>query len=188
VQVPTMRLTGDEARFPYAEAEGLQVLELPYEGEQLSMLLLLPRGDSVAPAEAAITSGRIGELRSQLNEQRVDVYLPKFTFKKEYKKEDGLNAPLTALGMPSAFKPGTADFSGMDGSRDLFIGWVIHEAFIDVNEEGTEAAAATGVGMRATSMPMNIPEFRADHPFVFVIQEKQSGLILFVGRVENPVL
>jgi serpin B len=87
--------------------------------------------------------------------------------------------------MPTAFTP-AADFSGMDGSRDLSIGRVIHQAFIEVNEEGTEAAAATAVVTRLTSAPMKEIEFRADHPFMFVIQENGAGTVLFVGRVSDP--
>ncbi|KAF5046416.1 Serpin [anaerobic digester metagenome] len=91
------------------------------------------------------------------------------------------------MGMPTAFSP-DADFSGMDGTKDLFISGVVHKAFVDVNEEGTEAAAATGVVIGLTSArPDSTPIFRADHPFVFLITEKDSGTILFAGRVVNPV-
>jgi serpin B len=90
------------------------------------------------------------------------------------------------MGMPDAFNLDKADFSGMTGSKDLFISDVLHKAFVEVNEEGTEAAAATGVIMRVTSMPAPPPVFRADHPFVFVIQDNHTGSILFVGRVVDP--
>ncbi len=86
--------------------------------------------------------------------------------------------------VPASFDPNSADFSGMTGQRDLFISFFIHQAYVKVDEKGTEAAAATAVGMMATAMPTNI--FRADHPFIFIIQEKDTGNILFMGRVNNP--
>jgi serpin B len=98
-----------------------------------------------------------------------------------------LPGTLSAMGMPTAFMEGAADFSGMDGTKNLYISDVIHKAFIDVNEEGTEAAAATAVVMRAKGVaPGSLPVFRADHPFVFLIQDRDTGTILFVGRVADP--
>jgi serpin B len=94
---------------------------------------------------------------------------------------------LKSMGMTDAFAPGAADLSGMNGGRDLFISAVVHEAYVEVNEEGTEAAAATGVAISLTSVPIDRPPvFRADHPFLFVIRHKQTGSILFIGRVTNP--
>jgi serpin B len=115
----------------------------------------------------------------------VIVLLPKFKLTCEF----SLQRTLAEMGMTDAFKLGKADFSGMDGSRDLFVSAVLHKAFVDVNEEGTEAAAATGVVMgrgRGDSQPPPPIMFRADHPFVFLIQEKQNGGILFMGRVTDP--
>jgi serpin B len=113
----------------------------------------------------------------------VFVYLPKFKITSQF----GLSDPLKAMGMPDAFELAKADFSGMTGRRDLFISDVIHKAFVEVNEEGTEAAAATGVMMSTTSVEITPPPvFRADHPFVFIIQDKNSKSILFVGRVADP--
>lgn len=89
------------------------------------------------------------------------------------------------MGLPSAFTPGAADFSGLDGTKNLFIHTVIHQAFVEVSEEGTEAAAATGVGVGITSVGPRIPVFRADHPFIFMIRERSTGNILFLGRVVN---
>ena len=109
--------------------------------------------------------------------------MPKFTFTTKYY----LNENLKELGISSAFNPVMADFSKIDGSSEnLFIQSVVHQAFVDVNEEGTEAAAATGVSMELTSIP-KITIFRADHPFIFIIQERETGTILFLGRVSNPV-
>jgi len=99
-----------------------------------------------------------------------------------------LNDTLREMGMPAAFDPSSADFSGMIGGKDLFISQVVHKAFVDVNEEGTEAAAATGVVMGLTAMPVDKPKpvFRADHPFVFLIRDNRNGAILFLGRLTDP--
>ena len=98
---------------------------------------------------------------------------------------------LKAMGMELAFNGNAADFSGMTGGRDLFISAVIHKAFVDVNEEGTEAAAATGIIMEPTSAPFEEPKeppvFRADHPFVFMIRDNRNGAIMFLGRLTNPL-
>ena len=167
VDVPMMSQTGD---FKLARTETLQALELPYEGGDLSMLILLPNpGEDLAlqwPADL------------EFNEMEVMVQLPKFKLESSFSLAD----TLTALGMPLAFS-NQADFSGMDGNKDLFIGAVVHKAFVEVNEEGTEAAAATAVVMKRWSMP---PQFIADHPFLFLIRENSTGTILFIGRVMNP--
>lgn len=181
VKVPMMRLTGDEAEFNYAETGELQMLEMLYEGDDLSMIILLPRDDGLESLESALTKDNLNEWKSRLSMQRVNVYMPKFTFETKY----FLNENLREMGMPIAFSPGAADFSGMSDAGDLYIGIVVHQAFVDVNEEGTEAAAATGVGIMATSMPM-VKEFRANHPFMFIIQERETGNILFLGRVMDP--
>lgn len=114
----------------------------------------------------------------EFREMEVMVQLPKFKLEAEFY----LGNTLASLGMPLAFST-QADFSGMDDSRNLFIDEVIHKAFVEVNEEGAEAAAATAVGIRTTSMP---PQFIADHPFLFLIRENSTGTILFIGRVMNP--
>jgi serpin B len=170
-----------DAVYPYAETETLQVLEMPYaheSGNGLAMLVLLPKEDSLTAAEEALDAERLAGLRESLIAQNVRISFPKFTLDVGY----SLPSALAAMGMPTAFADDAADLSGMDGTKDLFITGVFHTAFIDVNEEGTEAAAATGViaGRGVT------PVFRADHPFVFLIVEKDSGAILFMGRVVNP--
>ena len=170
-----------DAAYPYAETETLQVLEMPYaheSGNGLAMLVLLPKEDSLTAAEEALDAERLAGLRESLIAQNVRISFPKFTLDVGY----SLPPALAAMGMPTAFADDAADLSGMDGTKDLFITGVFHKAFIDVNEEGTEAAAATGViaGRGVT------PVFRADHPFVFLIVEKDSGAILFMGRVVNP--
>jgi len=181
VKAMMMSLTGEEAVFKYAEKEDLQVLELPYKGEELSMLVLLPKKGGMDSFETALNAQKISELRKSLYKQRVDVYLPKFKFETKYFMKD----TLIEMGMPTAFSMG-ADFSGMTGNNDLYIDKVIHQAFVEVNEEGTEAAAATAVVMRLKSMPPRMNIFNADHPFIFAIQDRATGNILFLGRVSEP--
>ncbi|MCK5027185.1 MAG: serpin family protein [Candidatus Pacebacteria bacterium] len=183
VEVSMMQSTDDESEFNYTENDELQVLELPYSGDDLSMLIFLPKDDDIKTFENSITVERLIEWKKDLREQRVDVFIPRFKFETKYFMAETLKE----MGMPTAFS-GSADFSGMTGKRDLFISAVIHQAFVEVNEEGTEAAAATAVVMELTSAaePAPIPTFRADHPFVFIIQEKGTGSILFIGRVSDP--
>ena len=180
-KVPMMRRTDPEAVFKYTETEELQILELPYEGDDLSMIIFLPREKSLNYLENNLTKEKFEEWKASLSERRVEVYIPRFKFTCKY----DLTISLGQLGMPNAFAP-HCDFSGIDGTKDLYIQSVVHQAFVDVNEEGTEAAAATGVVVGITSVGPRIPVFRADHPFVFVIQEKATGNILFFGQVVEP--
>ncbi|MCK9299243.1 MAG: serpin family protein [Methanoculleus sp.] len=176
----TVAMMHGDAVYPYAETEALQVLEMPYahgNETELAMLVLLPKDDTLTAAEEALDAERLAGLRESLVSQNVRVFFPKFTLDAEY----SLPPALAAMGMPTAFTD-DADLSGMDGTKDLFVTGVFHKAFIDVNEEGTEAAAATGVVVGGGVAPI----FRADHPFVFLITEKDSGTILFMGRVVNP--
>ena len=183
IKVPMMRRTDKNAKFNYMETDNLQILEMPYEGEKLSMIVLLPKNDNLSSLENSLFLDKINDWKNKLWEQRVDVFMPKFTFDTKY----FMNETLARMGMPTAFTRDSANFSGMDGTQNLFIQKVIHQAFVDVNEEGTEAAAATGVSMGITSVgPTQIPVFRADHPFIFVIQDRENGNILFLGRVANP--
>ena len=117
-----------------------------------------------------------------MKETKLDaIFLPKFEFETKYFMKD----TLSVMGMPTAFTWPGADFSGMDGTQNLYISQVIHQAFVKVDEEGTEAAAATAVVIKITGVrPSNI--FRADHPFIFIIQQKDTGNILFLGRVVDP--
>jgi serpin B len=181
IKVPMMRRADKDATFNYAETSDLQILEMPYEGERLSMLVLLPKGD-LSLLEPSLSLDKINDWKSKLREQRVDVLMPKFTLDTKYSMKE----TLTQMGMPTAFDGDRADFSGMTGRKSLRISAVIHQAFVDVNEEGTEAAAATAVVMSGKSVPRPVPIFRADHPFIFVIQDKENGNILFIGRVVNP--
>jgi len=187
VKVPMMQRTDEDAKFNYAENDKLQILEMPYSGEELSMLILLPKNDDLSTLENLLSIKKLSEWKKNLEKQRVKVFIPKFKFETKYFMADDLKA----MGMPTAFSD-SADFSGMTGKRDLKIDEAIHQAFIEVNEEGTEAAAATAVVIMPTAMPRQktpkIPIFRADHPFIFLIQEKSRGNILFMGRVVNPTL
>ncbi|VGO22868.1 serpin family protein [Pontiella sulfatireligans] len=174
VDVPMMSQTGD---FNFSYNKTFQTLKLPYEGDDLSMLLLLPTSSDGLPAlEKDLTLELVNSL--QFNKQEIMVFLPKFKLESEF----SLASTLAAMGMPLAFSKG-ADLSGMDGSKNLFIGAVVHKAFVEVNEEGTEAAAATAVGIRTTSMPLM---FEANRPFLFLIRENSTGAILFIGRVTDP--
>lgn len=181
IKVPMMRRTDKNAKFNYAETDNLQILEMPYEGDKLSMMILLPKNDSLSSLESSLTLEKINDWRSKLKEQRVDVFMPKFTFDTKY----FMNDTLAKMGMPTAFT-NAADLSGMDGTQNLLIQKVIHQAFVDVNEEGTEAAAGSGVSVGLKSIAPQTTIFRADHPFVFAIQDKDNGNILFLGRVVNP--
>jgi serpin B len=165
----------------YGETEDFQALRLPYSGG-LDMLVALPRaGLKLADAQKKLTPGGLEALRGCLAPQNVKAFLPKFTFSSGLE----LNSALASLGMPAAFSS-AADFSGMDGSRDLYLQRAVHKAFIDVNEEGTEAAAATGGALTMKGMQLDFALFRADRPFFFFIEEPKSGLILFMGRVADP--
>ncbi len=169
--------------FDYYEDEDLQVVEMPYVGERLSMLVVLPREGllgGLERVEGGLTVELIDGWLAGMREEEVAVHLPKFEM--TWGTTD-LSTDLVALGMGDAFRD--ADFSGMTGQKDLFISGVFHKAFIAVDEEGSEAAAATAVVMKRTSMPMG-PEFRADRPFMFMIRDDVTGAILFMGRVVAP--
>jgi serpin B len=169
-----------KGKFNYCQAEGAQILELPYAGKDLAMLVILPDGD-INSLEAGLTAARIREWRSQLEARKVEVSLPKFKFLARYY----LDQALPELGMRDAFSEVGADFSGITGHKDLYIKHVIHQAMIDVNEQGSEATAATAVVMDAKSVSLN-PIFQADHPFMFAIIHRATGLLLFLGRVTDP--
>jgi serpin B len=184
VQTPLMHI---QDRFRYAENSDCQLLELPYasdNGPGLSMVVLLPRKmDGLKPLEKSLNVAALNHWLESVSFEKVNVFLSKFKLTSEFQ----LGPTLAALGMTEPFTD-RADFSGMDGAKDLFISAVIHKAYVDVNEEGTEAAAATGaiVGMNAVMRPRPVPIFRADHPFIFLILDERSGSILFMGRMGNP--
>lgn len=180
VRVQMMSLK--DVRFNYLENEDLQLVELPYAGGEISMLVLLPRTD-LSAVEELLAAGKLDELKVRMTEEKIDLYLPRFKFETKYLMggEEGF---LGKMGMPTAFSLG-ADLSGMTGRQELQVTEVIHQAFVEVNEEGTEAAAATAV-IVGIKMIQQKPVFRADHPFIFIIQERRTGSILFLGRVIDP--
>ena len=181
VAVPMMSQKG---QFAYGETERVQFVELPYVENELSMIILLPKElDGLADLERSLTPRGLKEWLEGLSKKDVVVEVPRFKLTTQFR----LKEVLTAMGMTDAFSVKLADFSGMTGDRDLFISAVIHKAFVDVNEEGTEAAAATAVVMKLRAAPMPPKVFRADHPFLFLIRDNQSGSILSMGRVVNPL-
>ncbi|MGB5924732.1 MAG: serpin family protein [Dehalococcoidia bacterium] len=178
VTVPMMEQT--EA-FGYTDGEGYQAVELLYDGDELSMVILLPEDGQFEVFEEGLQADKISDIIGGLQLTEVALTMPQFEFDSEFRLKD----TLAEMGMPIAFS-GAADFSGMTGSRDLFISEVLHKAFVSVDEAGTEAAAATAVIMRETAMPGQPVEVTLDHPFIFLIRDIDTGAILFVGRVMNP--
>ncbi len=170
-------------RLKYFKGAGFAALELPYKDNKLSMIVFLPdKADGLAEFEKSLTSENVKKWLARMYPKKISsVALPRFTMTQEFELSDTLKE----LGMPTAFSMG-ADFSGMTGSRDLFISKVVHKAFVDVNEEGTEAAAATAVVMAPTGMPAPPTNFHADHPFLFMLKENATGAVLFMGRVADP--
>jgi len=196
IKVPMMKLIDEDLDFNYVESDGVQILEMPYQGDKISMLILLPRTEmpnqryereeiqpqlsDINQLQSILSAEKLQEWRSKMRQQTVYIYIPKYTLETSYSLSDYLKS----MGMILPFSD-SADFSGMDGTNMLHIDEILHKAYIDVYEEGTEAAAATAVMMAATGLP-NFVEFRADHPFIFIIQEKETGNILFMGRVNDP--
>ena len=197
-KVPMMRLTDEDLDFNYVESDGVQILEMPYQGDKISMLVLLPRTEipnqryereeiqpqlsDINQLQSILSAEKLQEWRSKMRPESVYIYMPKYTFETSY----SLVNHLKSMGMSLPFTYPGADFSGMDGTQMLYIDKVLHKAYIDVYEEGTEAAAATALVMTFGSAGPRFIEFRADHPFIFLIQEKETGNILFMGRVNNP--
>jgi serpin B len=180
VKTPLMHQVGT---FGYAESTDAQVLSLPYAGEELSMIVVLPRQvDGLSAIEAGLDAAALQAWTAALAQRKVSVFLPRFKVSSSFALAD----ELAALGMKDAFDPDRADLSGLDGTRTLYIKDVVHESFVEVNEEGTEAAASTGVvvGVRSAGPPP--PEFRADRPFLFFIRHEDTGSILFLGRLVRP--
>ncbi|MDO8635562.1 MAG: serpin family protein [Dehalococcoidia bacterium] len=180
ISVPLMKQTKS---FGYAEGDNYQIVELPYDGNELSMVILLPRLEQFKAIEASLNSQQVNNMIRSIQSRQMILSMPKFRFESNF----GLKKTLSAMGMPVAFST-DADFSGMDGKRDLYIKDVIHKSFIYVDEAGTEAAAATGVIMGVTSMPASPIEVTIDHPFIFLIRDVKTGVVLFVGRVLSPSL
>lgn len=175
VEVPMMQ---QHAEFAFFHDDEITVLRMPYEGEDLSMIFLSPNApDGLAALEARLSPEDLTAWLAASEVVEVDVWLPRFKFPSEFV----LNDVLMEMGMPSAFTPG-ADFSGMNGSGGIWISTVIHKAVIEVNEEGAEAAAATGVVMTDSVKPT----FNGNHPFIFLIYDHLTESVLFLGRVVDP--
>ena len=176
VQVPMM---SQRQEFGYVNGDGYQAVELPYDGRELSMVILLPDVERFGEIEAALGPAQLSEILKGLHVSDIKFTMPRF----RYETKLPLKGTLMAMGMSDAFGE-VADFSGMDGTRNLFITDVVHQAFVSVNEAGTEAAAATAVVVGVTSVPMPVT---IDRPFIFVIRDIPTKALLFVGRVLDPM-
>ena len=178
ITVPMMSQTES---FRYYEGEGCRAVELPYDGGEVSMLLLLPESGRFDEFEGALDASKMGAIMQNLQPSRVLLKMPKFEYESSFK----LSEQLGNMGMPIAFSA-AADFSGMHLPSELNISEVLHKAFVSVDESGTEAAAATAVLMELTSMPQPPVPVTLDRPFIYLIQDVETGTILFLGRVMNP--
>jgi len=178
VTVPMMHHT---ASYGYAKGEGYQAIDLPYDGRELSMVILLPNEGAFDVFERSLDAERVGAIVNDLTYQEIALISPKF----EVESDFSLVEALAEMGMPIAFSM-DADFSGMDGTRELYIGEVLHKSFITVDEAGTEAAAATAVEMQLKGAPMDPVTVTVNRPFIFFIRDIETGAILFVGRVVDP--
>jgi serpin B len=185
VSVPQMQQTGD---FDYAETDGLQLLGLPYRDREVEMVVVLPRANNgLAGLEKRFTAENLDRWLTKLHRREVEVTLPKWTFERGVMLKDVLRT----MGITQAFAWPGADFTGMSSTGGLYISQVVHKAFVAVDENGTEAAAATVEDMKAGAVAVESLKpkpviFTADHPFVFLIRHRASGAILFLGRVANP--
>jgi serpin B len=178
INVPMMTQTES---LGYVDGEGYQAVELPYDGGELSMVILLPVPGDFGAFEETLDAQHVDAIINDLQYIQVALTMPRFEFDSEF----DLNDTLADMGMPIAFTE-NADFSGMTGKPELFISDVVHKAFVAVDEAGTEAAAATAVEMALTSIPPPPVEVTIDHPFIFLIRDIETGTILFIGRVLNP--
>ena len=186
LMVPMMSQTAD---FGLAMGDGYQMVELPYDGGELSMVILLPNAGHFDPIEDSLDGNSVRAMADGLTSTRVALTMPKFEFESDF----SLAGTLGEMGMPVAFTPAfgpctseTADFSGMTGTCDLFIKDIMHKAFVSVDEAGTEAAAATAVIIGTDSVKPQPIEVIVDRPFVFLIRDIETGAILFIGRIADP--
>jgi serpin B len=183
-QKTKVKMMFQENRFNYYENDDLQLLEMPYKGDKVSMVIILPKAGKFETVENMMDEKKLQEWTKSATKMEVKAYIPRFKFTQRF----DLSEDLSKMGMKDAFSAGVADFSGINGKKnDLFISKVIHKAFVDVNEEGTEAAAATAVEMALKAAPIKkLAIFEADHPFIFLVRDKEAGSILFMGRVMDP--
>jgi serpin B len=179
VQVDIM---SESMYLPYLRGENYQAVELPYAGGSAAMDIIMPDDGQFAAFEAALDWSALAGILSSMQPVDLHLIMPKFSYSSEFE----LAGQLAGMGMPDAFCSGAADFSGMDGMGGLCISAVIHQAFVAVDEQGTEAAAATAVIMLESAMIYSGTELTIDHPFFFLIRDLESGQILFAGRVLDP--
>ena len=185
IDVPMMNTTDE---FGYARGEGYQVVDLPYVGGELSMTLMLPDKGRFREFEERLDAAFVGRIIEGIKERQVDLKMPRFEFESQFR----LSETLKRMGMVDGFDPATAEFSGMDGKSCLagdglclFIRDIVHKAFVSVDEEGTEAAAATGIAVQQTSSKPEPIEVTVDMPFIFLIRDRATDAVLFVGRVQE---
>lgn len=182
VSVPFMNVT---EQYKYYENDNFQLLDIPYKGKTVSMIILLPKKNTGLPGiEKSLNWNNYVEYTNAMVYKRIKISIPKFNMKSEFE----LKESLSDMGMPLAFGK-EADFSGITGNKDLMIDKVIHKTFIKIDETGTEAAGSTAVVLiEKSGMPQDPIEFTANHPFIFVIKDNTNNCILFIGRVSNPLL
>lgn len=161
---------------PYAQVAGCRVVDIPYAGDNMSMLVIMPDPGTFDAFLASLTPALLADITSHLSTVTMALAMPKFAFS----RGSSLAEILKSLGMTDVFNLGVADLSGIDGRADLFVSGVFHQAFIGVDEAGTEAAAATAITIGTTGTPTTLS---VDHPFIFLIRDRQTGLILFMGKV-----
>ena len=178
----SMMSSGEPGSLRYAKADGYQAVELPYQGGQAAMLLIVPDLGHFSDVQQALTADALDNIESALQPKQVQLTLPKF----KYESSLGLADTLGQMGMPDAVNPDKADFSGMDGAHDLYVSAILHKAYVSVDEAGTEAAAATAVVVGVMAMPVQEVQLTVDRPFIYVIRDTQTGSLLFMGQVTHP--
>ena len=177
IQVPMMHV---QDSFAYAEGSGWQAVDVPYVGNDLSMTIILP--DDLATFESSLTTNQLDAIIGSLSGSEVRLSLPRF----DTETKTDLAEVLSDLGMPLAFDPNMADFSGITTQEQLYVTHVVHQANITVDEAGTEAAAATAATVGSTALPSKIATMTVDHPFLFAVRDDDTGAILFMGHIEDP--
>jgi serine protease inhibitor len=178
----TVKMMYEHMSIPYIKGDGYQAVELPYAGDTAAMDIIAPDAGTFEAFESSFDKEAYDATLSGMQSTTVELGLPKFTFTRDF----NLSEVLGGMGMPDAFDPDLADFSGMTGKKDLYIGNVVHKAFVAVDEKGTEAAAATAVIMMPASAIESPMVLEVNHPFIFIIRDLINGQILFIGRVLNP--
>jgi serpin B len=180
VTVPMMRIS---ETMRHGSGDSWQAVEIPYAGGELAMVVVLPDEGSFAEVESSVADGAMADVVASLTDRTVNLSMPRFDIESRAEMTDVMRA----LGMNTAFEPGSADFSAMTTDEQLFIGFIVHQANITVDEAGTEAAAATAVGVGATSAPTDPPvDVVVDRPFIFVIRDTITGCPVFMGRIGDP--